>query len=155
MTSRMKRFVLIGSVLLNVFFISWLGSQWVKNRHASYSWIGRTVEQIPEAARPVFLKHLQGNKQELMSSLQQLVEGHEEVNRLSRETELDSAALEQAFSQGRDNLNNSIILLQSAMLAALQEMPLDVRNDWVKGRQQKTNQFAQTLKDLASELEKY
>ncbi len=158
MSRRMKRFVLIGSLLLNVFFISWAGSQLIKNRLTAGSLLTRTMQTVPEAARPAFLKHLQDNEEELLNGLQQFVSGRQTVNRLSQQTEPDSAALEQALTQARVNLNVTITQLQSAMLAAMKELPPEVQQEWiqqwVQQRPIKNAQLVLAIEDLARELEK-
>ena len=158
MSIRMKRFVLIGSLLLNVFFISWAGSQWLKTRFTSDSLLARTIQTVPEAARPVFLKHLRNNKKELLRGLQQFMGGRQVVSRLSQQTELDSAELEQALTQARVGLNSTITQLQSAMLAAMKEMPPEVKQEWVQQwvqqRPLKNVQLTRAIEGLARELEK-
>lgn len=157
MSARMKRFVLIGSLLLNTFFISWVGSQWIKNRLTSEPLLTHLMQTAPAAARPVFLKHLRHHKASLLHTLQQLMSERDEINRLSQQSELDSAALEQALTQTTTHFTSAITQLQSAMLATMQELPPEVRQEWAKQwvqqRPLKNAQLAQTIKALAHELE--
>ena len=158
MSTRMKRFVLIGSLLLNVFFISWAGSQWLKTRFTSDSLLARTLQTVPEAARPAFLKHLRNNKKELLHSLQQFMSGRQAVSRLSQQTELDSTELERALTQARFGLNSTITQLQSVMLAAMNELPPEVKQEWiqqwVQQRPLKNTQLTRAIEGLERELEK-
>ena len=158
MSTRMKRFILIGSLLLNVFFISWAGSQLIKNRFTSDSLLTRTMQTVPEAARPAFLKHLRNNKKELLHSLQQFMSGRQAVSRLSQQTELDSAELERALTQARFGLNSTITQLQSVMLAAMNELPPEVKQEWVQQwvqqRPLKNTQLTRAIEGLERELEK-
>lgn len=158
MSPRVKRFVLIGSLLLNTFFISWAVSQWIKNRLIPTSFLDRTMQTVPQAARPAFLKHLRGNKEELLHSLQQFMDGRQTINQLSQQSELDNAALEQALTQARTNLNGTMTQLQSAMLAAMRELPPEVRREWVQQwvqhRPLTDSQLELTIEALGRELEK-
>ena len=158
MSSRMKRLILIGSLLLNTFFISWAGSQWIKNRLTSGSLLTRTMQTVPEAARPAFLMNLRSNKKELLHGLQQFMSGRQAVSRLSQQTEPDSAELEQALTQARVGLNSTITQLQSAMLAAMKELPPEVQQEWVQQwvqqRPIKNAQLVLVIEGLARELEK-
>ena len=158
MSTRMKRFVLIGSLLLNVFFISWAGSQLIKNRLAPNALLLRTLQTVPAEARPVFLKHLRNNQDELLQSLQQFQQGRIAASRAAQQTELDSVALEQTLKQTREGMTSAITHLQDAMLAAMQELPPEVRQDWVgqwlQQRSPQDDQLAQAIKVFSSELEK-
>lgn len=159
MNPRITRFVLIGSLLLNTFFISWAGTQWVKNRLTSdtHSLLDRTMQAVPQAARPAFLKHLRTNKEQLLHSMQQFMSERQTINQLSQQSEVDSAALEQALTQARVNLLGMMMQLQSAMLAAMKELPPELRQEWVQQwaehRPLKDAQLALTIEDLTSELE--
>jgi len=157
-STRMKRFVLIGSLLLNVFFISWAGSKWIKNRLASDTPLAGMMQTAPEAARPIFVKHLRNNKDELLQSLQQFKRGRIAASRAAQQTELDSAALEQTLRQTRDGLTGAMTQLQDAMLAAMQELPPEVRQEWVEQwvqqRLLQDDQLVQTIETFGSELGK-
>lgn len=159
MSPRINRFILIGSLLLNTFFISWAGTQWIKNRLSSdtHSLLDRTMQTVPQAARPAFLKQLRNNKEELQHSMQQFMSERQTIYQLSQQSELDSAALEQAITQARVNLIGIMTQLQSAMLAAMEEQPPKLRQEWVRQwvqhRPLKDAQLALTIEALTSELE--
>ncbi|WP_020558545.1 periplasmic heavy metal sensor [Thiofilum flexile] len=150
----MKRFVLIGSLLLNIFFIIWAGSQWLKNRLISDSLLAHTMQTVPVVARPVFQRHLRNNKDELLHNLQQLRSGRQAINHLLQQTELDSAALDQALIQSRADLNKIVEQLQSAMAATMKELPPEARREWSQQWQQGDGLLTQAIAVLTRELEK-
>lgn len=154
MSTRMKRIVLIGSLLVNVFFISWAGSQWIKTRMVSGSLLNSTMLAVPETARPVFLKHLRNNKDELLHKLQQFRSGRQAISRLMQEPSLDSSALDQALMQSRADMNKTVEQLQSTMVATMKELPPAARQEWAQQWQQGDALLVQAMDVVTRKLEK-
>ncbi len=144
-----QRILLMASVLLNIFFISWGLSHWLKDS-ALYPSL---LKNIPVEARPIFQKNLQANKAELITALKQLKRHRQVLSTLLQQEPLDIHALRASTTQAKASLHKMIEILQKARLATFTNISPQVRQKWAEKQQQNNLLFDQLIHSMEASME--
>ncbi|HYE35956.1 periplasmic heavy metal sensor [Methylocaldum sp.] len=140
LSSRTTAFILLGSLLLNVFLLAWLGVGAFKHQHrrpwlSMESFEERLTSRLPERDASTFRNALDAQRPELVSRIEAVRASRDEIRRTLQAEPFDREVLEAALTRSDRAMTALQATLHSVISTAAPELSGEGRRRLLEKRE--------------------
>lgn len=135
-----KRWLLVISLVLNVFFLSLIAGKWINQNYRATPSINALIKTLPAETKEVLRQEIKPKRRELAKAVYQFRQSRRQVAELLKQETLDDIALAESMKETQQHLNQIMDIFQTVLIGTSKQLSHEQRLEWSKQWQPQNKQ---------------